>query len=131
MLANAISLNASTYGNLFISGTGSLAVPVSPSAVIYSQFNHIHGVAAPSGQQGIPVSRLRILNTLIDQLVMMKNKSVITKEQAMSLDEDAQDDMIKLYQKKVQDSLNKAAQPNSYGLAGLLPEPGSMFTISA
>lgn len=131
MVSNVVSLNASTYGNLFISGTGSLAVPVSPSAVIYTQFNHIQGIAARSGQEGIPVSRLKILNTLIEQLVRMNKNNVISKEQAAKLDEETQDDLIKIYQQKLQESLAKASQPNTYGFAGNMPQPGDMFSFTA
>lgn len=131
MVSTVVSMNASTYGNLFISGGGSLAVPVTPSAVIYTQFNHIHGIAARAGQEGIPVSRLKILNTLIDQLVTMNKESVISKAQAAALDDDTQDDLIKIYQKKIQDNLAKASQPNTYGFAGVMPEPGAMFSFNA
>lgn len=131
MVSNVVSMNASSYGNLFISGNGSLAVPVTPSAVIYTQFNHIHGIAAGAGQEGIPVSRIKILNTLIEQLVTMNRNSVISKEQAASLDEDTQEDLIKLYQQKLQDNLAKASQPNTYGFAGIMPQPGAVFSIIA
>jgi len=131
MVSNAISLNASTYKTLFATGTGSLSVPVNPSAVVYAQFNHVHGIAARSGQEGVPVSKVKILNTLIDQLVSMKSKSTVSKENVTRLSEPQMDSLIKQYQQKIQTSVTKSTKANTYGFAGLLPEPGALFSIRA
>lgn len=131
MVSNSISLIASSYGNLFSSGSGVLSVPVNPSAVIYTQFSHIQGIAAASGQEGVPVSKVKILNSLIEQLVSMKNKTVISKEDASKLDDNQMENLIKQYQKQIQTSLAENAKGNTYGLAGIRPEAGNLINILA
>jgi hypothetical protein len=72
MITNINSLNAYSYRNVFPQGSGKLFVPVQPSMVVYAQFDHISGVPSTSGQ-GVRVSKIQILNTLIDQLVTTQN----------------------------------------------------------
>ena len=129
MVSNAISLNASSYGNLFASGTGALYVPVSPSAVMYAQFNHVRGVAASAGQEGVPVSMVKILNTLIDQLVSMKSKPSISKENVTKLSDKQMDALIKQYQQQIKTTVTASEQTKAYGYAGLLPEAGAVFSF--
>jgi hypothetical protein len=51
-----------------------MSLPVSPSAYIYSHFRHVSGVPAPEGVRGVTISKLKILDTLIEQLTRMKKK---------------------------------------------------------
>lgn len=131
MVSNAVSLNASSYKNLFAGSTGALYVPVNPSAVVYAQFDHVRGIAASSGQNGVPISRVKILNTLIDQLVSMKNKPAVSKEQLSGLNDKQMDALIKQYQQQIKTSMAQTAKTGTYGFAGLLPETGAVFTIKA
>jgi hypothetical protein len=57
------------------SQSGKLSVPVSRASVIYSHFKHVSGVAAPDGVNGAPVSKLKILDTLIDRLSQMRKSN--------------------------------------------------------
>ena len=124
-----ISLNAQMYNSQFSAGASKLFVPVNPSAVVYAQFDHISGVAARQGQTGVSVSKIRILNTLIDQLVIMKrDKSIKQTPQAAS--EATIDARIQNYQKEIR-SLVKLAQSNPYILTGAAPESGALFSIAA
>ena len=137
MVSNDITLNASSYSNLFGSGFGSLYVPVSPSAVVYAQFDHIHGIAASSDQAGVSVNRISILNALIDQFVSMKaqgsdNKNILQdSEKAMELSEVQQDMLIQSYQKQISESISQAQEQGLYGFAGLMPPSGAVFNIVA
>ena len=130
MHANDINLNASTYRSLFSSSSGKLYVPVKPSVAVYTQFTHVKGTPAEHGEKGVPVERLRILNTLIDSLVAMK-KNPVTKTEAASMDSISQDALIASYQKQIRSVVENAAAQGTYGLAGVLPEPGAIFSISA
>ena len=130
MRANDINLNASSYRSLFSSSSGKLYVPVNPSVAVYTQFTHVKGTPAEKGERGVPVERLRILNTLIDNLVSMK-KSPVSKEEAASMDAVSQDALIASYQRQIHTAVESASAPGTYGLAGLLPEPGAVFSISA
>ena len=57
-------LNASTKGKL--------ALPVEPTAMIYSHFKHVSGVPAPEGSRGVAISKLNILDILIEQVSQIK-----------------------------------------------------------
>jgi hypothetical protein len=104
-------------------------VAVNPSAVVYAQFDHISGVAARQGQAGVSVNKIRILNTLIDQLVLMKkDKSVKQMPQAVSeVDIDAR---IQNHQKEIH-SLVKLARRNPYIMPGAAPASGALFSLAA
>jgi hypothetical protein len=53
---------------------GKASLPVAPSAYIYSQFKHVSGTPAPEGVRGVNISKLKIIDTLIDQLTKMKKQ---------------------------------------------------------
>jgi hypothetical protein len=56
---------------------GSKAViEVPPSVVMYAQFQHVTGVAAADGVSGASLVKLRLLDSLIEQLQRMKQDSV-------------------------------------------------------
>lgn len=133
MYSNGISLNAASYRTLFSTSSGSLCVPVKPSAVIYSQFDYVHGTATEHGQRGVPINRLRILNTLISQLVSMKQKPAISEEEATGLSEEQKDELIKSYQQQIKTAIaaSSAQGQAAYGLAGLMPEAGAVVSVSA
>ena len=128
-MANTISLNAYSYSN-FTSGSGSkLHVPVAPASVIYAQFDHISGYSASASQKSVPVSKIQILNSLINQLIAMKGApkaSAPEVDQGMS--ENQMDMLIKNYQSEIQASV-QLAQTTGYGLAGVAPEAGTLFSI--
>ena len=53
---------------------GRVSVPVAPSAYIYSQFKHVSGVPAANGEDGVNINKLKIIDTLIDQIAKMKKQ---------------------------------------------------------
>jgi hypothetical protein len=55
-------------------GDGRMSLPVAPGQVIYSYFKHVSGTPAPEGTTGVNISKLKILNTLIDQLERIKSQ---------------------------------------------------------
>jgi len=129
MYANDISLNALTYNTVFSSTTGSLHVPVKNCVSVYTQFEHVKGTPAEKGEQGVSVSRIRLLNTLIDKLVSMKQP--VPGKLDVDLSDDFQmDSMIYTYQRQIKNTFN-ASGPMTYGLSGLMPEPGAVLDISA
>ena len=130
MYSNDINLNASTYRTLFSSSTGRLYVPVKPSVAVFTQFDYVRGTPAEKGQKGVPVDRIRILNSLIDQLVSMRQKPA-SKEDMLDLTDSQKDALIKTYQKQIKNSIAIANLPGTYGFAGLMPQAGAVFNISA
>ena len=131
MYAKEINLNAHTYNSLFTTtSSGRIIVPVKNNVAVYTQFEHVRGTPAPKGDRGVPVDKIRILNTLIDRLITMKQKVPVEKE-AVGLKDAELDTQIISYQRQIKEVVDTAASSGSYGLAGLLPEAGQVFSISA
>ena len=131
MTTNISSLNAYSYQNVFPAGaeSGKLFVPVQPSMVVHAQFDHVSGVPATSGQGGVSVSKIQILNTLIDQLVSLKQEPASAKLAQPANDSDASE-LIRAYQDKLQTTLKQAAS-NRFLLPGAAPQSGQLFSIQA
>jgi len=130
-MVNTVSLNAYSYNTHFASNSAAnkLFVPVAPAMVIYTQFDHVAGVAATQGQSGISVSKIKILNTLIEQLVSMRHNATIKKAPAPVSDAEM-DTRIKNYQNEIK-SLIKQAEYNPYILPAATPQSGAIFSLNA
>ncbi len=118
------NLNTIKYESLSSSNNaGKLYVPVNKTALLYSHFEHVSGVAAGSGQNGVSINRLRILNSLIERVSALKNEKPATVK---SLGSNEIEKMIQAYQKEM-----KTAMKNTYALSGARPLPGELFSIQA
>ena len=51
---------------------GKMSLPVEPASLIYSHFEHVSGIPAPQGTQGVTISKLNLLDVLIGQLNKIK-----------------------------------------------------------
>ena len=91
------NLNTIKYESLSSSNNaGKLYIPVNKTALMYSHFEHVSGVAAGSGQNGVSINRLRILNSLIERVSALKNEKPATVK---SLGSNEIEKMIQAYQK--------------------------------
>jgi len=63
-----------------------IGLPVSSQSVIYSYYEHVHGYSAGDNSPTVPISKIRILNNLIDNLSRMKGDSSL-KNPAQGADE--------------------------------------------
>jgi hypothetical protein len=102
---------------------GRMSLPVSPSQVIYSHFKHVSGTPAPEGTSGVNITKLKILDTLIEQLAKMKNQPVAEFGIAGEQDDERINALIDQYQKQI-----KTASAGIYTPA---PITGMLFSISA
>lgn len=127
MISNIRNLNPYSYHVSSSGASGKLFVPVNPSAVIYAQFNHISGVAAKEGQQGVSISKIQILNTLIDNL--SKIKSNPNTQKVIQISEEQADALIKNYQQQIAQAVQ--ASQSSFALNGARPSAGALFSIDA
>jgi len=103
---------------------GRASLPVAPGLVIYSHFRHVSGTPAPEGTTGVNISKLRILDTLIEQLSKMKNKNVVDFGNLDGTDEKRINALIEQYQKQI-----KTAQ-NASLYAPAAPATGALFNIA-
>jgi len=60
-----------------VSGKGRMSFPVSPQVFIYSHFRHVSGVPAPEGSRGVALSKLKVLDVLIEQLGRRKDQGEV------------------------------------------------------
>jgi len=61
------------------SRNGKMSMPVRPSAYIYSQFKHVSGVPAQKGVRGVAINKLKILDSLIEQLGSARKRGAGTE----------------------------------------------------
>ena len=128
-MVDSISLNAYSYSGIVSGSSGKLYVPVQPGAVIYSQFDHISGVAATENNTGVSVSKIQILNSLLNQLITMRNQPKMQYEDDGSLNEDQMNSLIQNYQSQIQAEVEKA-HVTGYGLAGVQPQNGTILNMT-
>jgi len=104
---------------------GRMSLPVSPSQVIYSHFKHVSGTPAPEGTTGVNISKLQILNTLIEQLEKMKSQSVADLGAIDESDEKRINAMIEHYQQQIRNTQNASVYTPA------APSTGLLFNIAA
>lgn len=113
-----------SYSNSsIVAAAGKMYVPVSKSALLYSHFDHVSGVAAGNGQSGVSISKLRILNSLIERVSAIKNEPAKTLKEVSP---DQADALIQNYQKQLRQALQ-----TPYILNGAQPQAGDLFTLLA
>lgn len=128
MTSSIPNMSPYTYSISQQGASGKLYVPVQPTAVIYAQFDHISGVAARNGQHGISLTKIQILNTLIDNLTKLKTEPL--SNETSNISNERADALIKTYQQQIAQTV-QLAKMSSVGLAGVKPEVGALFAIDA
>lgn len=128
MISNINNLNPYSYHVSSSGASGKLFVPVNPSAVIYAQFNHISGIAAPKGQNGVSLSKIQILNSLIENLSKIKGVQNSPKK-SVRITEGQADVLIQKFQKEIAQSVQ--ASQAQFMLNGVMPQAGALFSVKA
>lgn len=131
MISGISSMNAYSYSHALPNhgASGKIYVPVQPGLVKYSQFKHISGIPAGKGQHGVTISKVQILNHLIDQLVSMKKMPQNNLAENITLSDSQVDNLIKDYQSKIQTTV-ETAKLNPYAIGGTAPQSGVLFDIT-
>ena len=131
MMTNISNLSPYSYNGIASGGaSGKLYVPVNPANVIYAQFDHISGVAAKKGQHGVSITKIQILNTLIENLAKIKTQSSSSEYQQMHLSDEQVDVLIKNYHQQIKQAVTQA-QSVQYTAAGINSLSGALFAIDA
>lgn len=121
MTSNIWNIGTFSYSSMV--SAGKLYVPVSKTALLYSHFDHVSGVAAGSGQNGVSISKIRILNSIIERLSSIKNEP---KESITDISEEQADALIKVFQQQMQQAIK-----NPYIVNGAQPMAGELFSFTA
>ena len=125
MTSSIGNINAFSYSSNIINGAGGkLYVPVNKLSLVYSNFDHVQGVAAKRGQNGVSISKIQILNALIDHLSQIKNQP---KESITEISDQQAEVLIKNYQEQIQQAVKQSA----YAYTSLKAETGVLFSLDA
>jgi hypothetical protein len=60
-------------------GSSKLALPVNPSVVLYARYKHVRGALPSQDASGVPLSKLRALDNLIERLIRIHGKQPIVR----------------------------------------------------
>jgi hypothetical protein len=131
MVSDIRSLNANIYHSMVSTGvgTGKLYVSVKPNQVLYAQFEHVSGIASSGSGSGVPVSKIQILNSLIERLAKVKNDPV-QPELPGDLSDEQVDAMIEGFQNQITTAV-QTAQANPFALTGLTAPTGQLVNMVA
>ncbi|UTC78352.1 hypothetical protein E4O04_10195 [Treponema sp. OMZ 799] len=136
MVSNSSPLQAlSQLAMPKISAGGRAYVPVKASQVLYSHFKYVSGFAQAQGQSGMSIDKLRILNSIIDQLVSMKTneaqKARLTESAAAQpeseMTENQIDGLLDYYHNQIK---NTMIQTENIGYGGT-PLPAAVLDLTA
>ena len=127
MIQGAVSNNSITNIGYAIgaSSNGKIALPVDPGSLIYSHLKNVSGIPAPEGSNGINISRLNILDVLIEQIRQIRETPEIITEDLPVYMQDAMIDSIQsqiLYAMESRSEMPYVQAP--------LAESGTLFSIS-
>ena len=103
-------------------------VPVKPSQTVFAQYRHISGTPAVSGQHTVPLSRVQLLNSLIDNLRKMKSDPAYSPEVAKTSPERA-DALIQQYASELHQVMKST--PVAFGTLGSASGTGMIFNLTA
>lgn len=109
------------------SSGGKMYVPVRPSQTVIAQYRYISGTPASQGQQTMPLSRLQLLNSLVNNLNARNTGSGISPLSNIS---GAQaDKLIRQYASELHTAVKR--MPESFGTPGSLVDTGIVFQLRA
>ena len=130
MISNYVSLSTLSYAAMNnISAGGRTYLPVDTKQVVYSHFQYVSGVPRTKDQNGISIGKLKILNTLIDQLVKMRENERENKFLAANpADEKTLDMMIEYVNQKIHTEISLS---QNIGYAASLPESAFLLDLTA
>jgi hypothetical protein len=94
---------------------------------IYSHFRHVSGVPAPEGTRGVTISKLKILDVLIEQLSQIKKQGATAPSGAAAPSDERIDALIEQYEQQIRAA---RAAPQ---IAPFIPAPqtGALFNLVA
>lgn len=129
MISNYIPLSTLSYAAMtHISAGGRAYLPVDTKQVVYSHFQYVSGVPRSKDQNGVSIGKLKILNTLIDQLMRMRENERENKFLTAKTDEKTLDMMIEYVNKKIHTEI---ALSKDTGYGSSLPGSAYLLDLTA
>ncbi len=111
-ISASYSLSPNLGYAISISGNGRTSIPVSPANYIYSHFKHVSGTPAPEGMQGVSLSKLKVLDVMIERLSKMKQQPEMNTSQGKEMSDKQIDALIETYENQIkQAQAASAAMP--------------------
>ena len=104
---------------------GRIALPVNNG--LYTRLKHVEGVPARAADGGFPVSKLQMIDFLVDRLVQLKREPVETVKPA---NEAHADRLISQYARELSTAL-RGANTGGYSYAAGIAEPGMVLNLVA
>ena len=105
-----------------------VSVPVRPSQTVFAQFRHISGIPAASGQNTVPLSRVQLLNSLIDNLQRITQDSSYNAG-TINASPERTDALIKQYAAELHQAIK--ARPEAFGTLSGSTAGGMVFNVGA
>jgi len=121
--ANSLPLALMISAN---SVAGRVTIPVPRNEVIYSNFEHVAGVASAEGHSS-SVYKLKMLNTMIDHLISLRKDPLVSRENAGNVSSEQIDALLEQYGREAH-ALASRSGPYTSSLG--LP-PGSLISLAA
>ena len=112
--------------------SGKMSLPVDSSSLIYSHFEHVSGIPAPKGTQGVTISKLNLLDVLIEQLNQVKRTGsipVARPANTAEIPEKSLDSLIETYKNQVKQA--KAASAAMPYIQSPSAQSGALFSLIA
>lgn len=100
-ISSAYSLSPNIGYAMSISSGGRNSYPVSPANYIYSHFKHVSGTPAPEGMQGVSISKLKILDVMIERLSKMKQQPKTDMANGKEMSDKQIDALIETYKNEM------------------------------
>ena len=118
-----------SIGAAFSASQGArVSLPVNPSSYLYSHFRHVAGVPAQDGAPGISVSQLKILDSLIGEIVRLNEQP----KPDFSIQTEDPENSYQAFVENLQSQVREAQTANaSAPYPAPSPDLGVMFSISA
>ena len=129
MISNYASLSTLSYAAMSsISAGGRAYLPVDTKQVVYSHFQYVSGVPRHKDQNGVSIGKLKILNTLIDQLVKMRENARNDELLSSNTDEGTLDSMIEYVNQKIHTEISLS---QNIGYTAAAPHPAYLLDLTA
>jgi len=101
-----------------------MSIPVDSTSLVYSNFEHVTGIPAPKGSQGISINKLNLLDALINQINQVNSNGASL---AGGLKNGSVDSVIENLVNQVrQAKADSAAMPY---IPSPTAQPGSLFSL--